>query len=48
LFSRWYTDLRQGKHVVVVVVRATGSSRHTSPDSWRKGKRNGNAIDVYI
>jgi hypothetical protein len=24
LFSRWYTDLREGKHVVVVVVSARG------------------------
>ena len=29
LFSRWYTDLRQGKHVVVVVVSDRGpSERH--------------------
>jgi hypothetical protein len=29
LFSRWYTDLRQGKHVVVVVVSQTdGHARH--------------------
>jgi hypothetical protein len=29
LFSRWYTDLRQGKHVVVVVVsERTPSARH--------------------
>ena len=29
LFSRWYTDLRAGKHVVVVVVNETDpSERH--------------------
>ncbi len=29
LFSRWYTDLRQGKHVVVVVVSELApSERH--------------------
>lgn len=29
LFSRWYTDLRQGKHVVVVVVsEVEPSERH--------------------
>ena len=29
LFSRWYTDLRQGKHVVVVVVsEVDASERH--------------------
>jgi hypothetical protein len=29
LFSRWYTDVRQGKHVVVVVVSELGpSERH--------------------
>lgn len=27
LFSRWYTDVRQGKHVVVVVV-----SEHSPPE----------------
>ncbi len=26
LFSRWYTDLRQGRHVVVVVVTGLSSS----------------------
>ncbi len=26
LFSRWYTDLRQGRHVVVVVVTGPGPS----------------------
>ena len=52
LFSRWYTDLREGKHVVVVVVsdashmRGTGSSRHTWPESWRKGTWNGSEIDL--
>jgi hypothetical protein len=30
LFSRWYTDLRQGKHVVVVVV----SEREPSERHW--------------
>jgi hypothetical protein len=30
LFSRWYTDLRQGKHVVVVVV----SEREPSARPW--------------
>jgi len=30
LFSRWYTDLRQGKHVVVVVV----SEREPSARHW--------------
>jgi hypothetical protein len=30
LFSRWYTDLRQGKHVVVVVV----SERKPSARHW--------------
>jgi len=29
LFSRWYTDLRHGKHVVVVIVSELGpSERH--------------------
>nr|VFK66061.1 MAG: hypothetical protein BECKUNK1418G_GA0071005_10787 [Candidatus Kentron sp. UNK]VFK69397.1 MAG: hypothetical protein BECKUNK1418H_GA0071006_101322 [Candidatus Kentron sp. UNK] len=28
LFSRWYTDLRKGKHVVVVVVSETAPRRH--------------------
>lgn len=29
LFSRWYTDLRQGRHVVVVVLsEQSGSARH--------------------
>ena len=30
LFARWYTDLRQGKHVVVVVV----SEREPSARHW--------------
>lgn len=28
LFTRWYDDLRGGKHVVVVVVSAAGTGRH--------------------
>jgi hypothetical protein len=28
LFSRWYPDLRSGKHVVVVVVSAPAEGRH--------------------
>ncbi len=28
LFSRWYTDLRRGKHVVVVVVSELDPSEH--------------------
>jgi hypothetical protein len=28
LFSRWYPDLRNGKHVVVVVVSAPAEGRH--------------------
>ena len=52
LFARWYTDLRQGKHVVVVVlanasrVRATGSSRHIWPERWRERGSNGSELDV--
>lgn len=54
LFSRWYTGVRQGKYVVVVVVsertpqERPGSSRHTSPASSRKGKWNGSALDIYV
>jgi hypothetical protein len=28
LFSRWYSDLRNGKHVVVVVISAPDQGRH--------------------
>lgn len=28
LFSRWYDDIRGGKHVVVVTMSERGSSRH--------------------
>lgn len=28
LFSRWYTDLRQGRHVVVVVLSEQSPTRH--------------------
>lgn len=28
LFSRWYSDLKGGKHVVVVVVSAADDGRH--------------------
>jgi hypothetical protein len=54
LFSRWYTDLRQGKHVVVVVVsesgqgNVTGSSQHISPGSWREETLYGGEVNVQI
>ncbi len=28
LFSRWYDDVRAGKHVVIVVVSAADTGRH--------------------
>jgi hypothetical protein len=52
LFSRWYYDVRRGKHVVVVVVsepdrvNATGSSRRTWRESSRKERWNGDETDV--
>ena len=45
LFSRWYADVRLGKHVVVV---ATGSSRRTWLDAWRKERLNGSETDVQV
>jgi hypothetical protein len=52
LFSRWYPEVRLGKHVVVVSEH-TPQQRHwiityTSPASSRKGEWNGSALDVYV
>jgi hypothetical protein len=39
LFSRWYTDVRQGKHVVVVVVSELGSTgRHWIITAYMAGR----------
>ena len=44
IFSRWYTDLRKGKHVVVVVVSETAPRRHWIITAYISGKLTGGEV----
>lgn len=54
LLSRWYTDLKRGKHVVVESSAsrmrgvATGSSRPILRESWPKENWNGRETDFQV
>ncbi len=51
LFSRWQSDLKDGKHVVVVIVgnaAVIGSSRRISRGPWLRERWNGREIDVQV
>ena len=45
LFSRWYTDLQGGKHIVVVVVSEPAGDRHWVITAYVTGRRAGGVIE---
>ncbi len=45
LFSRWYTGLRGGKHLVVVVVSDVSGHRHWVVTAYMTGKLVGGEIE---
>jgi len=45
LFSRWYTDLKGGKHFVVVVVSEPAGDRHWIITAYVTGRQAGGVIE---
>ena len=45
LFSRWYADLRKGKHVIVIVVSETAPRRHWIITAYISGKLTGGKVE---